>query len=310
MALGKPGKRQEETGQVNLEKQPRGTFFALALIVAGTLLFLDNLGVLPVENVGDFWPLALVLYGAGMLWYHRSATAFIWSGTLILAGILLVLGNLHMLRVTVGGLWPLILIAVGATLLVERQGWDPEWFARLKLHEWPTREERLKWKAERWRLRQERWQKKDWFHGRFAGSSFAAQNFADAYWQTAAQGGRVHDVAVFFGAKRREETSDFRGGTLVAAFGSIEIDLSLCSIQPVPAAEPDGVPTRYAILDASAIFGAIEILVPPTWRIVRKGAGVFGSYEDKTIPRPEPGVEQSTLIIRGGAIFGSVEIRN
>src|SRR5580704_17319972 len=138
---------------MNLDRQPRGKFFALALIVAGGLLFLDNLGIVPIEDIGAYWPLALVFYGFATLWYRRGPVALIWSGAMIVAGALLVLGNLHILHVTVGALWPLLLIALGATMLVDRSGWGSAFWDRLGAHDWHNHEQRLKWKAERWRLR-------------------------------------------------------------------------------------------------------------------------------------------------------------
>jgi hypothetical protein len=299
------------------EKQPRGTFLALALIVAGALLFLDNLGIVPIEDIGAYWPLAFVVYGLGTLYYKRGPLSIIWSGSLIVAGVLLVLGNLHILHVTVGALWPLLLIALGATLLVDRSGWGTN-FSSLFTHDWPSREAQLKWKAERWRRKQERWaQRKDWRSGTYSASAFASnltdsihekinENIPGAPWSEH----RLHEVAVFFAAKRRVESQDFQGGELVAAFGSIELDLTTASMQTLPAPDSEGLPTRRAVLEASAVFGSIEIMVPRNWRIIREGAGVFGAYEDKTIPRPEPGVEPPVLVIRGGAVFGSVEIRN
>src|SRR6267154_5776117 len=93
-----------------VQTHSRGVFFALALIVAGALLFLDNLGVLPIENIGAYWPLALVVYGLGLIYRKRTRSALIWATTMILGGFLLVLGNLGILRLTFAGLWPLILI--------------------------------------------------------------------------------------------------------------------------------------------------------------------------------------------------------
>jgi len=46
---------------VILAMQTRGTFFALALILAGLFLFLDNLGLIPIAHIGANWPLALVV---------------------------------------------------------------------------------------------------------------------------------------------------------------------------------------------------------------------------------------------------------
>ncbi len=89
---------------------------------------------------------------------------------------------------------------------------------------------------------------------------------------------------------------------MAAVFGSIELDLSDTSISS---------PDRRVRLDASAVFGGIEITVPRTWKVVMKNAAVFGGCEDKTVPpRPEPGFEPPTLVITGAAVFGGVEIRN
>jgi len=299
---------------MSLERQQKGSIFAVALILAGALLFLDNLGIVPIEDIGAYWPLAFVVYGCGTLWYKRTPLALIWAGALIVAGVLLVLGNLHILHVTGDALWPLLLIAIGASMLVDRSGWGADTWARFT-REWPNREERLKWKAERWRIRQERWaQKKAWRTGAYSGSEFATNlsdtisaRIHDRINETPWSENRVHETAFFFAARQRVETQDFQGGELVAGFGSIELDLTLASMQP--AADGGGAPMRRAVLEASA-FGSIEIMVPRNWRVIREGTGIFGSYEDKTIPRPEPGVEPPTLVIRGGAVFGSVEIRN
>ena len=68
-----------------------------------------------------------------------------------------------------------------------------------------------------------------------------------------------------------------------------------------------------AILDVNSIFGGCEIRVPETWTIVTEGQGIFGGYTDAT---RQTGVEdlnnprKKTLLIRGAAIFGGVEVKN
>ncbi|HYA17456.1 MAG TPA: hypothetical protein VEF06_08320, partial [Bryobacteraceae bacterium] len=95
-----------------------------------------------------------------------------------------------------------------------------------------------------------------------------------------------------------------------AVFGSVEADFT-GAIIPLVTPENGGVPVRRAEIEATAVFGSVEIRVPSNWRVIKEGAGVFGTYEDRTLPfRPEPGVEPPTLIIRGAAVFGSVEIEN
>lgn len=98
----------------------QGSIFALILIVAGSLLFLDNLGLLPIRNIQAYWPLGIVFWGALMLERRRDINTVIWTSAAMLFGILLTLGNLHIIRVTGGLVWGLALIAAGAVMLVGR----------------------------------------------------------------------------------------------------------------------------------------------------------------------------------------------
>src|SRR5690242_16601855 len=80
--------------------------------------------------------------------------------------------------------------------------------------------------------------------------------------------------ATFTGLKRRIDSQNFQGGELLAVFGGIEIDLRRAKIAA----------GEEAIIDINATFGGIEIKVPDTWLVIVKGQGIFGGYEDKTIP--------------------------
>jgi len=107
-------------------------------------------------------------------------------------------------------------------------------------------------------------------------------------------------IYVFGGGDRQVNAKDFRGGSLFAIFGGYKIDFRNADI--------DG---NQAVLDASAIFGGGEIRVPETWLVSVHGVGVFGAYEDKTRHfQPDPSKPTKTLIIRGVAMFGGIEIRN
>jgi len=104
---------------------PRGPRLAALLLVgAGLLLLLDNMGVFPRLRLADYWPLALSVLGLSLLSHCRQARGMIWPATLAVAGVLLTLGNLGMIHMTFGELWPLILIAVGLQMLLVRT-WLP-----------------------------------------------------------------------------------------------------------------------------------------------------------------------------------------
>lgn len=109
----------KERGEMTLPRN-QGSIFALILIVAGALLFLDNLGWLPIQNIQAYWPLALVFWGALIIERHRTINTIIGASTMMVFGILLTLGNLHIIHVTADIIWALALIAAGLVMLVGR----------------------------------------------------------------------------------------------------------------------------------------------------------------------------------------------
>ncbi len=108
--------------------------------------------------------------------------------------------------------------------------------------------------------------------------------------------------ATFSGLKRRLDSQNFQGGEMLAVFGGIEVDLRRANIAPTD---------KEVVIDANATFGGIDIKVPETWVVVTRGMGIFGGYEDKTIPpKPQEGVTPPKLVLTGYAVFGGVSIEN
>jgi len=110
----------------------------------------------------------------------------------------------------------------------------------------------------------------------------------------------LREVAVFGGIDRKVDSQDFQGGEATAVFGGIELDLRGAAI------------TRDEVrIEANAVFGGVEITVPENWDIVMQGAGVLGGYTDHThraLATEE--VKRPRVVIRGGAVFGGVNVRN
>lgn len=103
------------------------------------------------------------------------------------------------------------------------------------------------------------------------------------------------DTAVVFSGRRIVCTShDFRGGNATAVFGSVEIDLTGARI------------TDTADVEAVALFGGVEVKVPPGWRVLMDGPAIFGGNENK-VP-PSFAEDAPTLRVRATAIFGGVEV--
>ncbi|HVV47104.1 MAG TPA: DUF5668 domain-containing protein [Bryobacteraceae bacterium] len=238
--------------------QGRASFVALFLIVAGVLMFLDNLGFIP--NIRPYWPMAIAVFGMAQLVRPNRPCSVVWPLFMIAVGVLLTLGNLGHLHFSIGSMWPLFLIALGVSMLFDRKRYG-------------------KWKHH-------------W------GNSFSAPAYVGGRFD----GGILRENAAFSSVNRRVESATFEGADLNATFGELKIDLRGATIST---------PNREAVIETNASFGAIKLRIPETWRVLVQGGAAFGAFEDRTVPpRPEPGVEPPTVIIRGNATFGAVEIEN
>lgn len=108
------------------------------------------------------------------------------------------------------------------------------------------------------------------------------------------------EAAIFSGGKRIINDQNFTGAKYDAVFGGYEIDLRNADIAG-----------ESAVLDLNAVFGGIDVKVPVSWAVVIKGAGVFGAFQDSTAqPDPRLFPNPKRLIVKGGAVFGGVEIKN
>lgn len=110
----------------------------------------------------------------------------------------------------------------------------------------------------------------------------------------------LKEEVVFGGINRKIESQDFQGGEATALFGGVEIDLRGAAT------------TKDQIqIEANAVFGGVELIVPDSWDVTVRGAGVLGGYEDRTHPAPATtGIKRPRLVIRGSAVFGGVTVRN
>jgi|SRR5262245_34205836 len=108
---------------------------------------------------------------------------------------------------------------------------------------------------------------------------------------------RMSAFAMLGGAEHKSNAADFRGGDATAILGGCKLDLRQAAIKTGP-----------AVIDTFAMWGGVEILVPPDWAVVVQGTPIMGAYEDKTTP-PREGTGPR-LIIKGVVIMGGVEIKN
>jgi len=217
------------------------------VVVVGLLLLLNNMHIIRVRELWDFWPLILVVFGLARIVESCNPAGYIWGGLVAAVGAVLFLDNLGFISFSFEFLWPLILIGFGLTMLMKA--------------------------LDRQRLR--------------------------------AAGGVDHSpsstlAAVFSGLQRRMNSPDFRGLDILALFGGVEVDLRGSRIE-----------VDQATIDVNAMFGGVKLMVPDTWNVTVKGFGMFGAFDDKTIPpRVDPNVKTQQLVVTGVNIFGGTTVKN
>ena len=102
--------------------------------------------------------------------------------------------------------------------------------------------------------------------------------------------------AVWGGGEYRIRAKDFRGGSLVAFMGGFDVDLREADIEG-----------NQAVIDVNCLMGGGVIRVPETWAVSMRVSAFMGGHSLKAREGPQP---TKTLIVKGIAIMGGVEVRN
>jgi hypothetical protein len=113
----------------------------------------------------------------------------------------------------------------------------------------------------------------------------------------AADGGDISDLALMGGIKRVHRSLDLRGGYMTALMAGIELDLRPCKLAASP-----------VIIDVFAMWGGIEIKVPPEWAVDIQGVPIMGGFENKAAGSADANAPR--LVLRGHAIMGGVTVSN
>lgn len=111
--------------------------------------------------------------------------------------------------------------------------------------------------------------------------------------------GMIDEVAIFGGRVTKVESTDFKGGEVTCVFGGCELHLEQAKmIEDV------------VMLDVTAIFGGMKLIVPKDWNVKVEVVSVFGGFSDKRMFAVDPTVNSKTLIIKGTTVFGGGELSN
>ena len=114
--------------------------------------------------------------------------------------------------------------------------------------------------------------------------------------------GSVHgsdgiEFSVSFSSRSMAVSSmNFRGGTVSATFGSLELDLRQAQLHE-----------NGADLNLSSTFGSITLHVPTTWSLRQNGSATLGGVDDVRSSHPTEG---PTLRLQTSTVLGSLTIED
>jgi hypothetical protein len=103
-------------------------------------------------------------------------------------------------------------------------------------------------------------------------------------------------VAVFSSSARRGRWRVGGRTNAFALFGSVDIDLTEALFGQ-----------RLTVVNATSIFGSVEIKVPENISLRGSGTGIFGNFEVDTLESADP--ESPVVIVNGYSVFGNVEAK-
>lgn len=103
-------------------------------------------------------------------------------------------------------------------------------------------------------------------------------------------------VAIFSSASRKGRWRVGGRTNAFALFGSVEIDLTEALFGQ-----------RLTVINATSIFGSVDIRVPENISLRGSGTGIFGSFEVATLESADP--EAPVVAVNGYSVFGSVEAK-
>lgn len=100
--------------------------------------------------------------------------------------------------------------------------------------------------------------------------------------------------ATFSGQKLNYVGNEFNGVSVNAIFGGVDIDLRNAIIE------------QDQVINATAVFGGVNILAPNNVNVQVKSNSLFGGVSNKTIPNKE---NVPTIYVKAFCLFGGAEIK-
>ena len=243
------------------------------LILLGLVYALDSFGVLYAGDILRYWPLILIGVGITRIAQARFPSHRVAGFILIGLGSIFLLRTLHIFFYRGRDVWPVILLLVGGALVW--QALSRRSPALATNTGTPAEEEVLQGARER--LAEKR--------GARPGATEV--------------GSVLNEFAFMGGGDRVVRSQDFRGGEVTAILGGFGIDL-----------RGAGIAGDSATINIFTLWGGVDLKVPEDWNVAVAGSPILGVFTNSARTFRQGDAPTKTLIIKGVAIMGGVEVKN
>ncbi len=89
----------------------------LLIVLVGTVLLLDRMGIINGQDVFRFWPVLLIIFGLTGIFTADDSSKLVGRGLIGLFGVLMLLMELSIVHVTLREIWPVFIIAAGLLMI-------------------------------------------------------------------------------------------------------------------------------------------------------------------------------------------------
>lgn len=192
-------RRQEKWAAHQHHHGGHGLFLGAIIVTIGTMLLLDNIGVIRFRDYWQYWPVILIVFGIVRIADSHGPAAIVWGSVLAGIGGLLLLDNLNLIYFDWRIFWPIILIAWGLMMVFRPMRWRGPGVGGPGGMSGP-------------------------------GGIGAAGGVGDPNIPPATDSGKLGLWTVFGGGRRMIDSQEFRGGEVTAIFGGYELDLRRAAI--------------------------------------------------------------------------------
>ncbi|NBM19180.1 DUF1707 domain-containing protein [Streptomyces sp. GC420] len=103
-------------------------------------------------------------------------------------------------------------------------------------------------------------------------------------------------IAVFSASTRKGRWRLSRRTNAFALFGSVEIDLTEAIFEQ-----------QHSVIQATSLFGNVEVRVPENITLRGNGAGIFGNWEVDSAEAGDP--QAPVVVVTGYSVFGNIEAK-